>query len=41
MMTTSVNIPDKLLEEIKAQAKEESRSTSSMIRLLLAKALSI
>ena len=39
-MTTSANIPDELLEKIKAQAKEESRSTSSMIRLLIIKALS-
>ncbi|MCK5190253.1 MAG: ribbon-helix-helix protein, CopG family [Methylococcales bacterium] len=39
-MTTSVNLPDELLEKIKVQAKEESRSTSSMIRLLLTKALS-
>ena len=40
IMTTSIVLPESLLDKIKKRAAEESRSVSSMIRLLLLKALS-
>jgi len=38
-MATSFNLPPELLKQIKAKAQSESRSASSMVRILLQKAL--
>lgn len=38
-MTISIYLPESLLDEIKKRATEDCRSVSSMIRVLLMKAL--